>query len=99
MFYQEIDHISCRKYLWKQSEEYCCICDGTTNFAKEIENVNTKSYIYWIKNDSYLWCIFKNYDIPKYPSQLLKLNPKSHFLFSEFLCQREEGAFYDYILK
>ena len=33
------------KYLWKQSEEYCCTCDGTTTFPEEIKNVNTKSYI------------------------------------------------------
>ena len=35
----------CRKYLRKQSEEYCCTWDGTTTFPKEIKNVNTKSYI------------------------------------------------------
>ena len=40
----KIDHIACKKYLRKQSEEYCCICDGTTTFPKEIKNVNTKSY-------------------------------------------------------
>ena len=45
MFYQEIDNISCRKYLGKQSEEYCYTWDGTTFFPKEIKNVNTKSYI------------------------------------------------------
>ena len=44
MFYQEIDNISCRKYLGKQSEEYCT-WDATTIFPKEIKNVNTKSYI------------------------------------------------------
>ena len=66
------DHITCRKYLWKQSEEYCCTWDGTTTFP-------------------YLWCLFKNCGIPKYPSQLLKLSPKSHFLFSEFLCKGEGG--------
>ena len=24
------------KYLWKHFEEYCCTCDGTTTFPKEI---------------------------------------------------------------
>ena len=37
--------ISCRKYLRKQSEEYCCTWDEATTFPKEIKNVNTKSYI------------------------------------------------------
>ena len=37
--------ISRRKYLQKQFEEYCCTWDGTTTFPKEIDNVNTKSYI------------------------------------------------------
>ena len=45
MFYQENDHINCRKYLRKQSEEYCCTWDGTTAFPKESKNVNIKSYI------------------------------------------------------
>ena len=30
------------KYLLKQSEEYCCTCDGTTTFPKEIKNVIPK---------------------------------------------------------
>ena len=40
-----------------------------------------------------MWCIFKNCGIPKYPSQLLKLSPKSHFIFSDFLCQGQWGAY------
>ena len=40
--------------------------------------------MHWIKEDSHLWCIFKNCGIPKYPSQLLKLNPKVIFYFQNF---------------
>ena len=45
MFYQESGHITCWKYLQKQSEKSCCTRDGTTTFPiyKEIKNVNTKS--------------------------------------------------------
>ena len=43
--------------------------------------------------------IFKNCGLPNYTTQLLKLSPKTHFLFSEFLCQGEGVEFYNYILK
>ena len=43
--------------------------------------------------------IFKNCGLPNYTTQLLRLSPKTHFLFSEFLCQGEGVEFYNYILK
>ena len=31
--YQESGHITCRKYLQKQSQESCRACDGATTFS------------------------------------------------------------------
>ena len=47
------------------------------------------------KKRTHICDVYLKTDIPKYPPQLLKLSPKSHFSFSDFLCQGEGGAFYD----